>query len=254
MLAYAHGEAAAAEADAVLRHGRACRECGDLLAMMLALREMDAVAPTQAPERGAAAIHGRRRLGAIAAAIVLAMLVGAVMVSSLLQPHPERDPGTGAAVDPALVARGRQLATRVPPDAVMAEFYRGSIVRAPEATRQQIYRAFALVTEERYDEAIRRLEPVYEQQPNDGEAAAVLGIARYLGGDDGDRTVELLRQGRAQRPADLSHLSAWYLGNLVLRRGEVVQAREVLEELSQWPDDPGVRAAALLDELRREVR
>lgn len=244
LLAYAHGESAAEEAAAVLRHGRACRDCGDQLAVMMALRAAPAVAV--APPK-AAPWMTPGRLSALAAALVVALMLSVVLMSSLFRGAVD-DPAAG--VFPAeAVALGARLATSAPPDPAMFDFL------FPEATlavQQGPGAGFGMIVERRYVEAVRQLQPLHDAAPLRGEVAAVLGVARYLNGDNGTEVEALLRQGNALAADDLRHLSAWYLSNLYLRRGDLVQARSVLDELAEWPDAPGQRAAALLERLDEE--
>jgi len=248
LLAYAHGESEGDEAAAVLRHGRACRECGDQLAVMLALREIPAVtvAPTPTPTQPTAWLTPGR-LGALAAALVVALMLAVVLSFSSLRGVGD-DPGAAVFSD-GDVALGARLATSAPPDAMMLDFL------FPEATlavQQEPGASFRLIVGRRYDEAVQQLQPLHDAAPMRGEVAAALGVARYLNGDSGPDVEALLRQGNALAADDLRHLSAWYLGNLYLRRGDLVQARVVLDELAEWPDVPGESAAVLLRRLDEE--
>jgi tetratricopeptide (TPR) repeat protein len=304
MLAYAHGEMSGPEADAVLLHGLACSECGNVLAVMLALTgramtlvgareageqvrtEADEPVATEAFEQVATAkerdepaesdepVDAPRAaiswLPVIAASIVVALTLGAVLLSwwpgDVAGPQdvpriagdttPRQGQGgsdaTAAppALDPAASARLRALATVTPPDRVTLDFLFGP--QATVAARIRARTGFAFVSERRYDEAIAQLSPLVAASPDDGEAAAALGIALYLSGDDGERAEALLQQGRALRLQDFSRLSSWYLGNLFLRRGDVVQARAVLEPLTAETDGPGMDARDLLERVRAE--
>lgn len=246
LLAYAHGESDGDEAAAVLRHGRACRECGGQLAVMLALRETPAV--TVAPPQATPWLTPGR-LGTLAAALVVALMLSVVLSSSLIRGGGD-DPGA-AVFSAGDVALGARLATDVPPDAMMLDFL------FPEATlavQREPGTSFGLIVGRRYDEAVQQLQPLHDAGPLRGEVAAVLGVARYLNGESGPEVEALLRQGHALAADDLRHLSAWYLGNLYLRRGDLVQARVVLDELAEWPDVPGESAAALLRRLDEENR
>lgn len=279
MLAVAHGESGRDEAAAVLRHGLACRQCGDELAVMLALTGAWVQYATPGDRAATSEVRGGTPVtshwpgwtGALAAAVVFALLLGAALSVGIFQPAgeggevgrspvvegpaaPEGAPGSTATTDPAIapaeLARLRQLATDVPPGRVMLDFLFEPDSRV--ARRQSARSGLALVVTRRYDEAVAHLTPMHAARPSDGETAAALGIALYLSGDDGERVADLLRQGRALRAQDFSNLSAWYLANLYLRRGDVVQARGVLQELAQWPDLPGEQARELLGQLRSE--
>jgi len=249
LLAYAHHEASADECDAVLQHTRGCRECGDELAVMLALAGTAAVvadgapgdvaSPMAPPRFGFAAAMAPRRVGPIAAGVVLAVLVGIVLAWTGLP--------IGSGTDADLTA----LATEEPPVDTMAGFLFGG---ETVSTARDARAGFLLIVEGRYDEAVVELSAVYAARPDAGEAAAALGIARYLAGDDSRETEGLLLQGRALVQQDWRNLAAWYLGNLYLKRGDVVQARGVFEELAREEDDSGDRARAVLGQLGSEVR
>ena len=239
MLAYAHGETRGAEAEAVLRHSRACRECGDELAVMLALAGTEAVV---AEDESAPPGTSRRWMGLVAASVVFVALLGAAVLSGWLRPGgPLSDEG---------IAR---LATTQAPSQLMFEFLFSS--ETAVADRQQARGGFALIVEGRYDEAVAQLSMLYRARPGDGEVAGSLGIALYLAADDSDRVEALLAQGRALRAQDFSNLSGWYLANHYLRGGDLVQAIAVLEELiSPQPDEAGTQARELLERLRSEMR
>lgn len=239
LLAYAHGETHGAEADAVLQHSRTCRECGDELAVMLALTGTQVVAvaedDTEVPDTS------HRWLAMVAASVVLAVLLGVVLLTGRQRPG-------GPAPDVGVT----RLATTEAPNELMLDFLFGASV--PVASVEQAGSGFALIVEGRYDEAVTQLSVLYDARPGDGEVAAALGIGMYLAGDDSEPVEALLVQGRALRQQDFSDLAAWYLANLYLRRADVVHAREVLEDLSQWPDAPGTQARAVLEQLRSEIR
>ncbi len=238
LLAYAHGETAGPEADGVLRHSRACRECGDELAVMLALVGTQVAAVAEDESEVPPAL--RRWMAPVAASVVLAVLRGVALRSgwSPLTAPPDQD-----------IVR---LATTEAPDRLMLDF-----LFAPSSAIANLDRArsgFELIVEGRYDSAVAQLSARYAAQPGNGEVAASLGIALYLADDESDRVEVLLAQGRALRLQDFSRLAGWYLANHYLRRGEVVQARAVLEGLSQWADTPGTQARELLERLRTEFR
>lgn len=241
LLAYAHGETRGAEADAVLQHSRACRECGDELAVILALAGTQVVAVAEDEREIAGA--SRRWIALVAASVVLALLLGVALRSAWLP--------LGATSDEDVVG----LATTEAPERLMLEYLFGASTVSVGAP--QVRDGFALVVDRRYEAAAALLSTLYDAQPGDNELAASLGIALYLSGDDGERVASLLMQGqrlRDRRLDSFGNLAAWYLANLYLRRGDVVQARDVLEDLSQWSDAPGAEARAVLEQLRPEIR
>lgn len=257
MLAWAHGESGAEEAAAVLHHGLACRACGDQLAVMLALADSGTAALSPGRRR---TVLGLTQSGALAAAAVIVLLVGAALIAPWLRAPSPNDPATaapGAATGAAPVevpssAELARLATTAPPGEVMVDFLFDPATYASGTPRARA--GLQMVVRGRYEEAIRELTGVYEADPMNGETAAVLGIARYLTGDDSARVEGLLRQAQALPLDDFSHLAAWYLGNLYLRRGDLQRATRVLDVLAEFPDDPGSHARALLEQIRREAR
>lgn len=241
LLAYAHGETGGAEADAVLQHSCACRECGDELAVMLALVGQEAQATGEAQRGASSAPWAWRWIGLVAASVVLAVVVGIALMS------------WGPWLDTGGVDEAMQLATTEAPERVMLEYLFGA--PTVSAAAPQVRGGFALIVNGRYQEAVALLSTLYDAQPGDNELAASLGIALYLSGDDGERAASSLMQGqRLGRQDSFGNLAAWYLANHYLRRGDVVQAREVLEDLSQGPDAPGTQARDLLERLGTEIR
>jgi len=259
MLAWAHGESGAEEATAVLHHGRACRACGDQLAVLLALADSGAAA-VPSPGRRRRGMPGFTRSGALAAAAIIVLLVGAALLAPWLRAPGGADPGAavpGSTTDvgPVLVplpAELARLATAEAPAEVMVDFLFDPAVHVENLPRAR--GGLQMVVEGRYEEAVSELTRAYEADPTNGETATVLGIALYLSGDDSVRAEGLLRQGQGVPLDDFSHLAAWYLGNLYLRRGDLQQATRVLEALAEFPDDPGIHAQALLEQIRGELR
>ena len=226
LLAFAHGEVVEPEAEEIRQHARTCAECGDELAVMLALR----IEPTEN-----VVYPGRLGRALITASVVFIAVLGTLMMSDVLNPAlPE-------------VAR---LATTVAPDRVDLDFLFDQAVLA--STRETTRAAFALIVEERFDDAVRLLSPLNEARPADDEVATGLGIALYLGSDSSDRAEWLLAQGAATQRQDVGHYAKWYLANLYLRRGDLVRATLVLEDISTEPDFPGTWARELLRRLRAE--
>ena len=226
LLAFAHGEVVEPEAEEIRQHARACAECGDELAVMLALR----IEPTEN-----VVYPGRLWRALIAASVVFIAVLGTLMMSGVLNPAPPE------------VAR---WATTAAPDRVDLDFLVGQSVLA--STRETARAGFALIVDGRFDDAVRLLSPLNEARPADDEVATGLGIALYLGADSSDRAERLLAQGAATQREDLSHYAKWYLGNLYLRRGDLVRATLVLEDISTEPDFPGTWARELLRRLRSE--
>ncbi len=238
LLAFAHGEVVEPEAEEIRQHACACPECGDELAVMLALRIEPAenVVPARRVARDTMAPPSQRRLKALfAASVVFVAVLGTLMMSGVLDSELPEVAG---------------LATTAAPDGVDLDFLFGQPVLA--STRETTRAGFALIVDGRFDDAVRLLSVLNEARPADDEVATGLGIALYLSDDSSDRAEWLLTQGGATQREDLSHYAKWYLGNLYLRRGDLVRATLVLEDISTEPDFPGTWARELLRRLRSE--
>jgi hypothetical protein len=238
LLAFAHGEVVEPEAGEIRQHASACPECGDELAVMLALRIGPAGNIVPAPQVGhdTMAPPDQRRLKALlAASVVFVAVLGTLMMSGIFDTELPDVAG---------------LATTVPPDRVDLDFLFGQVV--PASTVGTARAGFALIVDGRFEDAVRLLSPLNEARPGDDEVATGLGIALYLSDDSSVRAEWLLAQGGATRREDLSHYAKWYLGNLYLRRGDVAQATLVLEDISTESDFPGTWARQLLRRLWSE--
>ena len=236
LLAFARGDMTGFEAEEIREHARSCSECGDELAVLLALR-LEVGAAEESPGAPAAVAVGKRGVWAlIAASVVFVAVLGGLMMSGVLAPQPPE------------VAR---LATTMAPDRVDLDFLFGG-QSAAASTGETARGGFTLIVERRFAEAVSLLSALNEAQPADDEVATGLGIALYLSGDSGGRVQLLLNQGAATGRQDLNHYAKWYLGNLYLRRGDLARAVTVLEDVSNEPDFPGTRARDLLQRLRAE--
>ena len=239
LLAYAHDELEDAESDAILEHSRACKECGDQLAVMLALRSEDGGSGVSEPRA--------RLIGLIAASVLLAVLLGVALTWG----------GFGSrfifvsAAEEGLA----ELATTEAPGRIDLDFlFDASLPTSTDDSRPQKRAGFGLIVNGQHDEAIELLSTLRNARPDDGDVAASLGIALYLSGDSSSRVETLLIEGNAAWLQGLQHYAKWYLGNHYLRQGDLVQAMGALEEIAQEPDAPGRRAAELLRRLESETR
>ena len=239
LLAYAHDELEGAEAATVLEHGRACKECGDQLAVMLALRSEDVGSSGSEPPN--------RLIGLIAASVLLAVLLGVVLTWTGF--------GSRFIYGSAAEAGLAELATTEAPGRIDLDFlFDASLPTSTDESRPQKRAGFELMVNGQHDEAIELLAALRNARPDDGDVAASLGIALYLSGDSSDRVEALLVEGNAAWRQGLQHYAKWYLGNHYLRQGDLVQAIGALEEIAQEPDSPGRRAAELLRRLQSETR
>lgn len=265
LVGYGRGEIDAAQGRAILEHCRTCRWCGDQLAAILMLMEVKRLR----------AARKQRIFAAVAATVVLGVALGAGIISGALR-SPRRatvDGGATAAQEPearsdveslaaepaapgtaATADLGRRLATSAAPDRLDLEFMYPQMIPVTATGLIDKRAGLELIVDGRYADAVMRLTNLHEAQPSDAEVVALLGMARYLNGEDDDRVAELLRQGTELRRQDLQHYAAWYLANYYLRQGDVGRAEGVLDELSRWPDSPGRKASDVLAHLRAETR
>ncbi len=270
LAAYARGDVEDAEGEAILEHCRACASCGDQLAMILLLVEVKELR----------AARTRRTVAAVAATAAFALfLVGATWSGALRLPSEmsavaedtlgasSGAPGDAAAAAPndavtgssdvlmaAVAGEIRNLATTEAPNRVDLDFIYPPDMDARFTAGRYKRPELTLIVDGSYAVAMERLEGLYGADSSDSEAAALLGMALYLSGDDGERAERMLRQGASVRRQDLRGYSVWYLANLYVRRGDVAGATRTLQELTSWPDVAGSRARALLERLEAEAR
>jgi hypothetical protein len=247
LLEVAHGTAGGPETDAIVGHCLACRECGDLLWAMLALKLGGKKRRSQ-----------RRRVALIAASIaVVAALTGLLWWSAARGGGP---PAPTAASDPALApapsidagpAPGlASLATTAPPDRKLLDFLFGDTPVTPTATNVPAERAgLELVITGRYPEAVELFRGQLAARPQDPRLSAFLGVARYLSGDTDPEVEAQLTRGAGASPEALARLSTWYLANHHLRRNDREAAEAFLRGLAAQEDEFGLAAARLLERL-----
>jgi len=233
LLGYGRDQIGGAAGDAIREHCLACPSCGKQLALILLLLEVKA---NRAARR-------RRVIVAVAATVVVSMALVAAVIAGAA-----RLPASASAVVDA-----RQLATAEGPERVDLDFIYPNLMPVGGGELPDKRASLALIVDGRYADAAERLTVVYSQRPADAEVATLLGVALYLDGDDAGRVEDLLLRGTELRRQDLQHTAQWFLANHYLRRGDVVKARNVLIELSQWPDSPGGKASVLLERLGAET-
>lgn len=259
LLAYAHGQLSEDDAGAVIEHSESCNQCGNELAVLLALRHEQerAAVPSSAIGTGASPLP---RLARLAASLAIAVLVGATALwwSGLL----DGGAGTGA-------GGWADLATDEPPDQTLVDWlFEPAPVPAirapvtpgtdPVAAERELLAAkraaLELVVQRRYGEAITALDTLSAAHPDDTEIAAYLGIASYLAGDLSDDTRALLLRAAASPRQPVGRTAGWYLANYYLRAERPEEALLILESLAQTRDLAGENAAALLVRFPPDMR
>ncbi len=221
---YIDGALTGDEARAIVGHCTECTECGDRLGTMMLLRSRAA----------RAALAPRVPRGVRAAVVVVTLvagLAGGMFLARALAPNPWAVHASTESVPrwfhDFLYGYREQIGPR---DLALAE-------------------ALDLLVRGEYDDAIVKLEPLTEPPGREPEAAAYLGIAMYLTGDNSGRTVDLLEAGTASTRA--GRISDWYLANVLLSRGDIGAARRRLRGLTFVGDWVGRQAKLLLDQLGR---
>lgn len=250
LLAYPMGELEPETARSVFEHCNSCPECGAELAMIITLR-----ATVVASERPDARTWPWL---AVAASVLLLIAIGVAVANLGVGFLPMRPwtstvgdeppgPGPGAEVAPRQ-ADYASLATRETLPQAHVDFRYG--LATPAAANQRLIRqGVQAIVDERFDDAERILRRLHEERPSDAEISVHLGVAMYLQGDLSDVTETLLRD--APPTASLGRTGHWYLGNLLLARGDVQRARSVLESLVGADDRWGRRAQELLRAIDR---
>lgn len=225
--AFARGEGGS-ETDELAEHCRACVRCGDQLAVLLML------APA------ASAAH-RRAPVSIIAGIVLVGILALVFQSDIVGP---------LSTDKQLAA----LATTetLPPAVVQFHVRLSSATKTSgDRSSPQILEGGEFLASGEYAEAIVALERQRAAHPDSRLVASYLGIARYLAGDDSPAVAALLASGAADSNVPASLYAKWYLGNYLLRTGQLDEAIVALEEVVSEDVRLSREAADLLAEIRR---
>lgn len=209
-----------------LRHVRECAECQY---QYVGMRMLTHVVKFRRRTRR------RRLLGFAIAGLVFVMVVGG---GAYFWSRPQ----------PSLQA----LATRdtIPESFVVLRFGRGTAISGGSHLLEFRAGVESLARGD-YTHAVDTLEGLLEERPGDPEIHAVLGIARYLSGDNSDETMELLESGASHPDTFINRPSRWYLANLHLRRGETERAQESLKGLDLGEIDD--RFSRLARDLRARI-
>jgi hypothetical protein len=230
------GELEPETARSVFEHCNSCPECGAELAMIITLRST--------------VVGSERRYGrtwsslAIAASLVVLIAAGAFF-ANLIGPglRTVNDASSGpAAAESALAS----LATQETLPRGFFELRFGGLVPV-DTSERLLQQGLEALVEERFEEADQVLSRRLASSPRDIEASTYLGIARYLQGDLSDETLALLT--RSGQSPQMNRIGSWYVGNVLLARGEVAAATLVFESLLDANDRSGRQARAILDRI-----
>lgn len=241
LMAYPLGELTVERSRQVWQHCSGCAECGNELAAIILVRS--AAVTDEPAERPA----WNWKYLVIAASIIVVVGLGFLFSRTLRDPADTEAPRLNV---PATSAQSEYaaLATRETLPQSHVDFRFGTAVLA--GTNQgRVRDAVQAIVDERFEQAEQALEVLLRANPSDREVSVHLGVARYFRGDLSGGTETLLR---SERPVgSLGRTGYWYLGNLLLARGEIADARLVLESLTGADDRWGRRATALLQQLER---
>ena len=243
----------------VLRHCFDCRDCGDRLAVIIALLESASEMPPSwgllARMRRVAYAGGEARLPEEQPARRLprgAAVAAALLLIALAIPVAWWAMTPGPSVDFRLAA----LATTEPISARVVQFHLAGVTPAAEIPGALPVQPRLLAAGEKlaagdYAAAVRELEQLRQDAPLSRLVAAYLGIANYLNGDNTARIGRLLEEGMAtaRTDDDVAAVSGWYLGNLLLRMGRTPDAIEVFESLADLPTGPGRQSLEILRQI-----
>lgn len=248
LLAYPMGELETETARSVFEHCNSCPECGAELAMIISLR-----ATVVAAERPDARTWPWLAVAAsvlllIAMGIALANLgVGFLPMRAWTGTVGDEPPGPRTEVSPGQPDYA-SLATRETLPQAHVNFRFGLAMPA-SANQGMLRQGVQAIVDERFDDAEWILQQLHEIRPDDTEVSVYLGVAKYFQGDVSEETAARLR---LEPPTDsLGRAGHWYLGNLLLARGELQQARLVLDSLVGADDRWGRRAQELLQAIDR---
>ena len=212
-------------------HCRWCKECGDQLAMLLALNRLDVHRVGGTPHLLAAVV----KRAVITAALLAGLAIAIVQFTSTSPTH-----------DPDL----RSLATIEPPPLAMVKFQLGTISRVGnDDTWGRLQFAGQVLASGQLRQATAELEQLHTKRPLSRVIAGYLGIALYLSGDDSIRVRELLAAGTLHPDRAIAGSSKWYLANYLVRSGDAESARPILAELAVHRDLRGRQSTELLAQL-----
>ncbi len=255
MADYARGLIAGSEGESLLQHCKECAQCGDQLAAILVLRRAKAAGHPLLSTRQRSRVSRKRWLAAAAGVVGIGVLaVGA----QVLRPGVEPDASTArsalpppSAEEPAGVAA---LATTEPLSPLTIKIHTDGPISAGGAGSPdwlpRMNAAGSKIVNHDYGGAVADLEGLYAEDPTSQLAAAYLGIARYLYGDNSSEVGALLARGATGNSESIARFAQWYLANYVLRsEQDMDSAREILNELATNSDWPGRRAQTLLERI-----
>jgi len=128
----------------------------------------------------------------------------------------------------------------------------GSLPASSDLYEYRLKTGMAALVQQDYPLAVETLEDLFEEHAGSAEVAAYLGVARYLSGDNSDRTKALLGQGAQDMHDMISRAATWYLANSCLRSGDTEAAIQLLQSLD--PDETDDRYARSSVDLLHQIQ
>jgi len=234
LVAWARGALPRKRHRRVWAHTRICETCNMRLAKILIIRTK------HRREMKRRARH-RRHLS-IAAMVVL--LVGAAASWLLLSGYSSDGPSQLAAL----------ATSETIPDSYVRYRFGAGLPASTDLTAYQLRRGVEALVAGDYALAVEALEAVRSERPSNVEAAAYLGIALYLLGDDSTRMQALLMQGTSHSHPMISRAATWYLANSCQRNGDVQAAMALAHSLSAGEISDRDRYSLRADDLLRKIQ
>jgi len=183
-----------------------------------------------------------RRHLSIAAMVVF--LVGAAASWLLLSGYSSDGPSQLAAL----------ATSETIPDSYVRYRFGAGLPASSDLTGYQLRRGVEALVAGEYALAVEALEAVSRERPSNVEAAAYLGIALYLLGDDSTRMQALLMQGTSHSHPMISRAATWYLANSYQRNGDVQAAMALAHSLSAGEISDRDRYSLRADRLLRKIQ
>ena len=233
---YQRGLLEGEEAKELFAHCQTCRECGDRLSIVLALR---AVGERRRTAR-------RRVLRGAAAAVGAAVLVGVAIYS--FSEHSTQRPVASVDTQPTRGSLAEYASTELPSRGFLVVRFRpGTPIANVEDAEPRLKAAVEELWAGNADSALPALRELWLERPNE-ERAAYMGIAMYLSGRSDAEVRAFLEMGTNTVWTPLSRYSTFYLANYHLRTGQNQEAYELLQSLTA-NDSPSTAAKRLLARL-----
>jgi hypothetical protein len=160
----------------------------------------------------------RRRYLQMAAGIMLLVGAGAAFL------------GSGYFATPASELAALATTETIPESHVHMRFRRG-LRASGDLYDHKLEAGMVALVQQDYPQAVETLEGLYSEHPESSEAAAYLGAALYLSGDDSDRTKAILAAGAQDIQPMTSRAATWYLANSCLRSGDIDSTLQLLPTL-----------------------